>query len=65
MYFIINLDCRQYRFIAYRQLTQWCWGWLGQSVRVILPSCAVSSIRSTFPSEQYCGFKYPDLHMPR
>ena len=32
---------RQYRFTSYRQLTRWCWGWLGRSVRVVLPSCAV------------------------
>ena len=22
--------CRRYRFIAYRQLVGWCWGWLGR-----------------------------------
>ena len=26
----ILLSHRQYRFIAYRQLTSWCWGWLGR-----------------------------------
>ena len=26
-------------------------------MRKILPSCAVTKIRSTFPSQQYCGFK--------
>ena len=50
---------------AYRQLTRWCWGWLGQSVRVVLPSCAVKAIRDANPSEQYAGFKYPDVHMPK
>ena len=29
---IAAFDTRQYRFIAYRQLTTWCWGWLGRSV---------------------------------
>ena len=52
---------RQYRFIAYRNLTSWCWGWLGRRVRVVLPSCAVNKIRSTYPSEEYVGFKYPDI----
>lgn len=52
---------RQYRFIAYRQLTGWCWGWLGRRVRVTLPSCAVKAIRNKFPSQHYAGFKYPSL----
>ena len=58
---LIVLFCtyRQYRFIAYRQLTGWCWGWLGRMVRVVLPSCVVVAIRKKFPSEQYPGFKYP------
>ena len=30
--------------MAYRQLTGWCWGWLGKKVRVVLP--AVLSIES-------------------
>ncbi|XP_069108905.1 uncharacterized protein [Argopecten irradians] len=38
------------RFIAYRQFVRWCWGWLGRHVRVIIPACAVSSIRNTFPA---------------
>ena len=53
--------CRRYRFMAYRQLTGWCWGWLGKNVRVVLPSCAVSKIREIFPSSAYAGFKYPQL----
>jgi len=36
-------------------------GWLGKSVRIVLPSCAVHKIRHTFPSEVYAGFKYPQL----
>ena len=42
-------------------LTRWCWGWLGRSVRVVLPSCAIKKIRDSFPSETYSGFKYPTL----
>ena len=51
--------CRQYRFIADRQLTQWCWGWLGKKVRVVLPSYSVIKIRNSFPSGSYTWFKYP------
>ncbi|XP_069133573.1 uncharacterized protein [Argopecten irradians] len=48
------------RYIAYRQFVRWCWGWLGRHVRVILPACAVSSIRNTFPAAdgQYHGFEF-------
>ncbi|XP_060576054.1 P2X purinoceptor 7-like [Ruditapes philippinarum] len=44
------------RYVAYRQLARWCWGYLGKEVRVVLPSCAVNLIRSTFPSDVYKGF---------
>ncbi|XP_066263273.1 uncharacterized protein [Branchiostoma lanceolatum] len=52
---------RRYRYIAYRRLVRWCWGWLGEGIRVVLPACAVTKIRETFPSEQYAGFRYPPL----
>ena len=42
-----------------RQLIAWCWGWLGRSVWVVLPSGVVNKIRTKFPSESYVGFKYP------
>uniref|UniRef100_A0A1X7T1Y1 P2X purinoreceptor 7 intracellular domain-containing protein n=1 Tax=Amphimedon queenslandica TaxID=400682 RepID=A0A1X7T1Y1_AMPQE len=48
----------RHRYTAYRQLVRWCWGWLGREVRVILPSCAVSIIR-TFPSSAYTGYSNP------
>jgi len=54
----------KYRHIAYRQLARWCWGFLGQYVRVILPSCAVCRIRQTFPTASihgYTGFRAPVL----
>ena len=38
------------RFMTYWQLTGWCWGWLGRTMRVTLPSCAVNKIRTKFPS---------------
>ena len=40
----IAFTIRKYRHVAYRQLTRWCWHWLGRSVRVVLPSCAVTKI---------------------
>ncbi|XP_048777749.2 P2X purinoceptor 7-like [Ostrea edulis] len=48
-----------FRYVAYRQLARWAWGYLGQKVRVVLPSCAVNCIRNTFPSDSgsYTGFK--------
>jgi hypothetical protein len=52
----------KFRHIAYRQLQRWCWGFLGRSVRVVLPSCAVCRIRDTFPSaDGYTGFRYSAL----
>ena len=36
--------CRQYQFIAYRQLVGWCRGWLGRRVKIALPNCAVNSL---------------------
>ncbi|XP_077551795.1 P2X purinoceptor 7-like [Haemaphysalis longicornis] len=52
---------KRYRYVAYRQFTRWMWGRLSEGDRKVIPSCAVSLIRKMFPSEQYCGFKYPDL----
>ncbi|XP_061190961.1 uncharacterized protein LOC133199103 [Saccostrea echinata] len=48
------------RYIGYRQLARWCWGWLGKQVRVPLPACAVHKIRTTYPEEngQYRGFSF-------
>jgi len=37
-------------------------GYVGKLVRVILPSCAVTAIRSAFPSDTDQGFKLPALH---
>ncbi|XDV25778.1 hypothetical protein PO909_029636 [Leuciscus waleckii] len=53
---------RRYRHTAYRTFVRWCWGYLGKSVRVVIPSCIVEKIRYTFPSEQYQGFQLPRLH---
>ncbi|XP_074607768.1 uncharacterized protein LOC141860533 isoform X1 [Acropora palmata] len=54
----------KFRYIAYRQLVRWCWGYLGKHVRVALPSCAVNKIRNTFPADfgsSYTGLKPPSL----
>lgn len=49
----------RYRYCAYRCFVSWCWGWLGQRVRVVLPSCVVLKIRQEFPDAegQYVGFR--------
>ena len=48
-----------YRHLAYRRFVRWIWHCLGKNNRKILPSCVVNKIRTAFPSQQYCGFKYP------
>ena len=48
---------RQQRYVAYRQLVRWCWGYLGKDIRVVLPACAVKKIRLQFPSDDYRGFQ--------
>ncbi|XP_041954211.1 P2X purinoceptor 7-like [Alosa sapidissima] len=52
---------RQCRHLAYRSFVSWCWGFLGRSVRVVIPSCVVLRIRREFPetSGQYVGFRPP------
>ncbi|XP_061190502.1 uncharacterized protein LOC133198423 [Saccostrea echinata] len=49
-----------YRYFAYRKFVRWVYQRLGKKNRRILPSCVVTKIRKTFPSQQYCGFKYPN-----
>lgn len=51
-------SCRMYRYVAYRRFVRWIWHRLGKNMRRILPSCVVTVIRNTFPSEEYTGFKY-------
>ncbi|XP_070189897.1 uncharacterized protein [Littorina saxatilis] len=58
----LNFDLHEkYRYVAYRQLVRWCWGFLGKSIRVPLPACAVKTIRDTFPDGGRVGFKLPQL----
>lgn len=49
-----------YRYLAYRRFVRWVYQRLGKNNRRILPSCVVTKIRTVFPSQQYCGFKYPN-----
>ena len=55
---------RKFRYITYRQLERWYWGYLWRKVRVALPSCAVSKIRQRFPADfgtSYTGLKPPNV----
>ena len=56
---------KKYRHVAYRQLVEMVWKYLGRYVRVTLPSRAVLKIRSTYPNDDgdgnYVGFKLPTL----
>uniref|UniRef100_A0A672JC08 P2X purinoreceptor 7 intracellular domain-containing protein n=1 Tax=Salarias fasciatus TaxID=181472 RepID=A0A672JC08_SALFA len=47
-----------YRHLAYTNFA--CWGYLGQHIRVVLPSCAVTVIREYFPEDgPYTSFLPP------
>ncbi|XP_078335853.1 P2X purinoceptor 7-like [Crassostrea virginica] len=48
-----------YRHLAYRRFARFIWKCLGRHNRRILPSCVVTAVRQKFPSQQYCGFRYP------
>nr|XP_022311707.1 P2X purinoceptor 7-like [Crassostrea virginica] len=54
----IEDSSEKYRYTAYRQLARWAWGYLGKKIRVVLPACAVTCIRISFPdnSGNYTGF---------
>lgn len=49
---------RKYRYISFSQLANWLLGYLGLNHRKVLPACAVTKIRGTFPSAQYTGFHH-------
>ncbi|XP_057688191.1 uncharacterized protein LOC130914682 [Corythoichthys intestinalis] len=57
----------KFRHVAYRQFVTWCWEYLGKDIRVVLPSCFVSSIRAHFPPPGleedfvFAGHKLPTL----
>ncbi|XP_073721922.1 P2X purinoceptor 7-like [Misgurnus anguillicaudatus] len=52
---------QRYRHLAYRSFVSWCWGYLGRSNRVVIPSCVVQRIRQEFPDAagSYVGFRPP------
>ena len=51
-------DHKRYRHIAYRQLARFIFGIVGRQNHYVLPSCAVTAIRRTFPNpdNQYTGY---------
>lgn len=53
-----HYDNRVYRYAAYRSFTAYVHGRLGQGIRKIIPACAVTAIRQTWPSENgiYRGY---------
>ena len=58
---IIFMCFSRYHYTGYRQFVRWIYHFLGKEERVPLPSCVVSSIRTKFMSQEYCGFKYTAL----
>ncbi|XP_041843319.1 P2X purinoceptor 7-like isoform X2 [Melanotaenia boesemani] len=50
---------RRFRYLAYRSFVSWCWGFLGQRIRVVIPACVVLRIHREFPDAEghYVGFK--------
>jgi hypothetical protein len=44
----------------YRRLVRWIYHWLGNRNRKVLPSCLIKATTDQFPSQQYCGFRYPN-----
>ncbi|XP_064476348.1 uncharacterized protein LOC135390556 [Ornithodoros turicata] len=49
---------KRYRYTAYRQFARWVWHKLGKNKRMVIPACAVNTIREAFPSEPSTGFRY-------
>ena len=51
---------RKHRYTAYRQYVRWVYGYLGEEVRIPLPSCVYEAIQSTFvkgKDEKYVPFQ--------
>ena len=49
---------RTYRYIAYRNFTRFIYHRLRKYERKVIPACCIAKIRQSFPSQEYCGFKY-------
>ncbi|XP_077089997.1 uncharacterized protein LOC143741618 isoform X2 [Siphateles boraxobius] len=51
----------RYRYLAHRSFVSWCWGYLGRTIGVVLPSCVVLRIQQEFsdPDGQFVGFRPP------
>ena len=47
-------------YIAYKRFVGWNYHYLGNRNGKVLPSCLINAIRDQFPSQQYCGFRYPN-----
>ena len=56
----MQISNKSYRFIGYRQYISWVYGWLGKDVRKVIPSCAVNTIRQTFPAADNIYVPYKD-----
>ncbi|XP_041474441.1 uncharacterized protein LOC121423189 [Lytechinus variegatus] len=39
----------KYRYVAYRKVVRWCWGYLGKDIRVQIPACIHSRIMRSYP----------------
>lgn len=48
---------RVYRHIAHRRFVLWIWHRLGRGNRKVLQLCVVTTIRKTFLTDNYTGFK--------
>ncbi|XP_063952817.1 uncharacterized protein LOC135153562 [Lytechinus pictus] len=44
-----NRNNEKYRYVAYRKVVRWCWGFLGKDIRVQLPACIHSKIMRAYP----------------
>ena len=52
----VEIDNRNYIFIAFRQFVSWVYGWLGKDAMKVIPSCVGNKITCSFPiaNNDYC-----------
>lgn len=48
---------RKYRYISCSELAHWLWGYMDLNNRKVLPACAVTKIRETFPPAHHTGLR--------